>query len=443
MGATPHQQWAHDMIIGFFKSGAQRAKLKGSAGTGKTWLSGEIIKTLKKGYDINLQYNNGLVYVTAPTNKALAVLKGKVDSQVEFATIHSALKLRKWTDSKTGIEVFAPNFGSGRNEFKNAKAAVIDEASMLGIGIEGGYIMEDTGNGMERVYKRGHLDGLGFPILYIGDPKQINPVGEEESAVWLKDYPEVELTEIIRQGNGNPIITLSRDIDLLFSKEPNIIDGKGYVYDNNRMGFIESLAEANGTDELKYLAWTNSDVDDMNRFVRKRIYGDHPSKIERGETLVFDSPIDGYYTNQEVKIRDVEIVTADVPVPNSKTRFDGSNKPINDTDKLRVKYYRINDSFNVVHEDSDTIYNNVFNILASNCSKHGWDFKGKSFFKDQFAQTKYNHAITVHKSQGSTYKTTIINIGNIMFNKNAPERERLLYTAITRASDLVILNNVK
>jgi len=30
-----------------------------------------------------------------------------------------------------------------------------------------------------------------------------------------------------------------------------------------------------------------------------------------------------------------------------------------------------------------------------------------------------------------------------MWNRNAVERQRMLYTAITRASDLVILNNVR
>lgn len=45
--------------------------------------------------------------------------------------------------------------------------------------------------------------------------------------------------------------------------------------------------------------------------------------------------------------------------------------------------------------------------------------------------------------QGSTYKTTVVNIGNINFNSNLEEKQRLLYTAVTRASDLVILNNVK
>ena len=58
---------------------------------------------------------------------------------------------------------------------------------------------------------------------------------------------------------------------------------------------------------------------------------------------------------------------------------------------------------------------------------------------DRFAQVKYNHAITVHKAQGSTYKQAIVNVKNINFNKNESERQRLLYTAVTRASDLLII----
>ena len=44
--------------------------------------------------------------------------------------------------------------------------------------------------------------------------------------------------------------------------------------------------------------------------------------------------------------------------------------------------------------------------------------------------------------QGSTFEKTIINIKNINFNQDASEKERLLYTAITRASELLILYNV-
>lgn len=44
--------------------------------------------------------------------------------------------------------------------------------------------------------------------------------------------------------------------------------------------------------------------------------------------------------------------------------------------------------------------------------------------------------------QGSTYKEAIINVGNLNLNKNAEEKQRLFYTAVTRASDLLVLSNV-
>lgn len=432
---TQHQQEKFDEVVDLLKAGHKRIVLQGSAGVGKTYLVGELVKLFKRDYTINPDYNNGSVFVTAPTNKALAVLKGKVDSNVEFKTIHSALKLRRYVNGKTGQVSFVKAW-SKEDDFRKCKLAVIDEVSMLNTLLEGG---NDPGTGE---YLKGYLDEYGFPIIYVGDDKQINPVGEPYSPVFRKDYPVVELTEIIRQGNGNPIIDLSRDIDMVFFKMPNIIDGKGYLYNNNKSDIIDSLAEVNGTDEMKYLAFTNVDIDEMNKLVRERRYG-VPKKIERDETLVFNSPFESFYTNKEVKVELVELVTANVPVPNHNTRFDNENKPINEVDSIRMKYYRINNSFNVIHEESEGIFKRVSESLKYNCSKLGWNWKGKFFFEEQFADIKYNHAITVHKSQGSTYKTSVINIGNIMINRKAEERQRLLYTAITRASDLVILNNVK
>ena len=164
------------------------------------------------------------------------------------------------------------------------------------------------------------------------DNKQLNPVGETDSPVFLgrpvivdKDtydvvpekfdymrkynnfdavfikYPEVELTEIVRQKGGNPIIDLSRDLKSIKNKIDNRNDIGGYIYTQDRDKIIESLAAVNGTDALKYLAWSNKDVDLMNMEVRRRIYGT-PAKIELGETIVFDEPYDDYYTNQEVKV---------------------------------------------------------------------------------------------------------------------------------------------
>jgi len=180
----------------------------------------------------------------------------------------------------------------------------------------------------------------------------------------------------------------------------------------------------------------------MNRLVRQRRYG-NPKKIEKDETIVFNSPYGSFYTNKEEKIVDVAVVTDYICVPKQATKYDSMNQPLTTTDRIKMKYYRINDAFNVIHEESEAMFDHVFKILSNNCAKHGWGYRGKTFFKEQFADIKYNHSITVHKSQGSTYRQAVLNIGDMMMNKNTEERTRLLYTAVTRSSDLVILNNVK
>jgi hypothetical protein len=54
---------------------------------------------------------------------------------------------------------------------------------------------------------------------------------------------------------------------------------------------------------------------------------------------------------------------------------------------------------------------------------------------DRFAQLNYGYAITVHKSQGSTFKNVFIDIMDIFENHNQTERLKCLYTAITRSSN--------
>lgn len=425
---TPHQQEKKDEVLSAIRSGQKRVILQGAAGVGKTVLASNIVESLSRDYSINQSYNNGVIYITAPTNKALSVLQNKINarSNYQFKTIHSALKLKLVTNEKTGDRKFIPAFSRGDKdrEFKDCRACIVDESSMVNSEI------------------LHYLRDYHFPIIFVGDSFQINPVGELETPVFNRNYPVFELTEIIRQGAGNPIIDLSRDLDMIYFKQPNMIDGKGYVYDNNVDSLIDQLAEVNGSDEMKYLAWTNLQIDAINSLVRERIYG-KPKKVEKDEIIVFDAPLEGYYTNQEVKVQDLDVVTMGIPVPKHSTKFDYTGQPINNTDFIRMKFYRVNNSFNVVHEDSESLFKQVCSSLKENAKKYGWSWLGYYYFYELFAAFKYNHAISVHKSQGSTYKTAIINIGNIDFNKNAEEKQRLLYTAVTRASDLVILNNVR
>jgi hypothetical protein len=51
-----------------------------------------------------------------------------------------------------------------------------------------------------------------------------------------------------------------------------------------------------------------------------------------------------------------------------------------------------------------------------------------------YLEVDYGYAITVHKSQGSTYDDVFIEYGNITANKKDTEKYKLLYTAITRSA---------
>ena len=49
------------------------------------------------------------------------------------------------------------------------------------------------------------------------------------------------------------------------------------------------------------------------------------------------------------------------------------------------------------------------------------------------------HAITAHRSQGSTYRSVFVDVEDILSNYNTTEALRCLYVACTRASDILVL----
>lgn len=426
MTVTPHQAQRMEDVIYLINQGYKRITLTGEAGVGKTYVTKELIdyflnniKSLKQN-----KWSSDHIYITAPTNKALSILQSKINSHpnLVFKTTHSALKLARFIDDKQDRVYFKPTGTDKNPPFDGCVLAFVDECSML----------------EEKILKM--LDSFNFPIIFAGDSAQLNPIKEPFSPVFNRSYPDIKLEEIIRQGADNPIITLSRNLDLIKKREPCLIEGKGYVFQNNKTKIIDNLAMVNGTDKLKYLAYMNDEVNLMNKRVRELLYGANPSKVELGETLVMDAPKGEHWINKEVKIEDVKIITEQILIPTSQSRYTYNGPTKCDTIKMRV--YRINDDFNIVHEHSQRMYETILESIINNCSNYGWSWKAKYFFIEQFAQTKYNHAITVHKSQGSTYEEVVMNVGNITLNRNAAERKRMLYTGVTRAAKLLILNNV-
>lgn len=431
MGLTTHQEEIKNKSLDILRT-SNRLVIKGSAGVGKTFMVNQLVKEIpvRPGKDI---------FCSAPTNKAVAVLKGKVDevAKLVFITTHSALKLKRMIDFKTGDISFKPSFAKNDKPLRNTGLFIVDEASMLNTELLD-YIEE-------------YATMYNVKVVFIGDEKQLNPVNEDNSPVFHKGYPEVELTEIVRQGAGNPIIDLSRNLSIIGDGQSARQEDTGYMYSNDKEKVIHTLAAVNGTDDLKYLAWTNKEVDLMNFLVRRQIYG-NPKKIEVGETLVFNGPYkELYFTNEEIKVESAVVREKEFQFVINKM---GKVNPGLGEDpyfgKVKLKYYSINftkeddniiDKIIIVHEDSEKKYNDTVKLLKSRAKIADVDWKDFYQFVEQFADLKYNHAITVHKSQGSTYKQAIVNVRNLKLNRNDIEKKRLLYTAVTRASNLLVLYN--
>ena len=425
MRLTEEQKAILDTSINLLEN-EDRLVITGKAGTGKTTLVKFLIQELKSSYRHRYKYS----VCAAPTNKAVKVLRDKIGGDFDknrFCTIHSALKLKRNIDPASGVISFIPDPYNSSVPLEKVSLLIVDEASMINKEILS-YLEKNV---------------VDTKVIFIGDEGQLPPVGEPFSPVFHSGYPTLELTQIIRQVENNPIIELSRNLPYIKRKLPNRIEVGGYIFSNDFGSVISTLAAVNGSDDLKYLSWTNQDIDFVNRKVREAIYGT-PAKIEEGESLIFNTPYKDFFTNDEIKVTTLSIEEGNFTSYkkiNPYYSVDNFNAPKYLENTRKLKYYVVNGNIRILHESSEGMFTDMKKDMRKKCIEKLVNWRDFYEFIEQFADIKYNHAISIHKSQGSTYNQVIINIRNCMLNKDIDEREKLLYTAITRAKELVILYN--
>src|SRR5471030_105874 len=149
-------------------------RLFGYAGTGKTTLATHIADDV-----------DGEAKFAAFTGKAASVMRGKGCRGA--STIHSLI----YRARESGEEV--PSFDLwDEAPASKAELIIIDECSMV-----------DAELGRD-------LLSFGVPLLVLGDPAQLPPI--QGGGFFTEAEPDVMLTEVHRQAQGNPIIRLSMDI---------------------------------------------------------------------------------------------------------------------------------------------------------------------------------------------------------------------------------------
>lgn len=440
---TTDQQAAAEIFERFFHDPKEKyMNLTGGPGVGKTFLVQHLIRALGSGYS---------VAITAPTNKATQVVRSMAEeagvNYDDARTIHSLLSLRLSNDGevKQIRQGNAPDVGQ-------YDLVVCDEASMINHHL------------MDFIDKEARLANTKW--LFVGDAMQLPPVGYQTSAVLSMDMKyEAELTKIVRQAEGNPILTFLATVRHAVEEgNPSLIDwttrknpdtghgvfvmqgGAGNQKFNQwiNAGF-KSTTYANNGDYLRVVAYRNARVHEYNKQIRAILYGERASQpVIVTERVLTASPVKDYEEH------DTPVL---VPVDSEGTvmSVQVGEHPVAETQgypgltayclKVAFEDYGLVDAW-LPHPDSERAVRDIQNDLAKKAKDRSSRIRWPDFwqFKEMWNDIRPAHAITSHRSQGSTYDNVFVDYRDISTNRDTREMLKSLYVACSRArSNVVIL----
>jgi len=405
--------------------------LSGSAGVGKTFVTSKLVEEfLKREYKVLL---------TTPTHKSLSVAKYMINSNnihINAKTLQSYLDLRLDTDYLRGTKVFKRDKKADMHDYeKNLDILIVDESSMVS-----NELLKFIEENLEQ-----HKLKI---VLFIGDQYQLPPIDEGQNGVVLlpKQY---ELTEIVRQAKDSYVKMIANEIKECIKNEiytpiVDILNREKYpqlkiFYDQTE--FLNDYTKANVWYKKNnmVLAYSNDAVDNQNRILRHKYWTDQditPNDwIIKGELLIANTNFKNAIANSEsLKISKAE--------------------KLHDI-YLDIYYWQCIDtlgrSLSFVDADYTIQYNEKLKELGAKANKidrfkepearkKAW----RNYFmtKEKYGDFKYVFASTIHKSQGSTYNTSYINLSALLSLVNRNDKNiayRLLYVAVTRASKDVVV----
>ena len=466
--------------------------LRGYAGTGKTTMIQSIIHEVEP-----MRPHCKLM---APTGRAAKMLKERTGHNA--STIHRAIydldKIEATDLDENGVPVGSPiqvdevrrteakeidrlhicfKIRTLDNEHAPDKClCIVDEASMIP-SIKSCEEMLHFGTDVLLDDLMTYLQPLkGGKVLFIGDPAQLPPVGDNKSAALCEQYfidrgikvCSAELTEVVRQAGESTILKNAMMIrDILNSKVRNSIEfEKGLdTVDINATGVAETycnLVSSPCIGESVVICFSNSMVKDYNDAIRE-LYFPGATDIVAGDILQIVKNNVGVHDGLDlfngdfvkviaasnttetlsapvwadlgkgrekvhvsVTFRDVTLQLEDGTQMNCKIIDDLLNNRERGLNQLQILSLYIN--FKMRFNESVK----HLNLTASTKE----DMYYKALKRDPYynaVQAKYGYAITAHKSQGGEWKSVFVDYtGRTGLNDDSL---RWCYTATTRAID--------
>lgn len=461
-GFPPTQEQAHalEVFAEFLTDRDPHAVmiLRGSAGTGKTTLSGAIVRTLK---EIRQK-----VMLLAPTGRAAKVFS--LNSGSPAYTIHRRIYREK---SFSGVEGL---FNLNDNLYTDT-LFMVDEASMIanmglgGMSFGSGCLLDDL---VHFVYQ-----GRNDRLLLIGDKAQLPPVGEEESpalhAAMLEGYGlkvyECDLNEVLRQSEESGILYNATMIRQMITHDditqlPKIrFAGYSDIKPMPGAELIEALADSYhhvGLDDTIVVTRSNKRANIFNQGIRNMVL-DREEELSQGDILMIVK--NNYYWMEEERKSNNKLQSNEIPAflangDRAKVlkvrrridlygfRFATLLLQFPDYDNYELEATVLLDTLTseapaLTHEQQEQLFHQIEEDYQDIPLKAD---RMKAIRQDQFfnaLQVKFAYAVTCHKAQGGQWAHVYVDQGYMTDDMLNPDYIHWLYTAFTRATEMLYLVN--
>ena len=429
--------------------------LKGYAGTGKTTMIRTIIEEIK-----NREKEPILM---APTGRAARVLEKK--NSWEASTIHRCIYELDTIETKEDSDDIRFIFPL-KNLEDRAKdhICIVDESSMIGTREVANELFEFGTGSLLKDLLTFVAPNRGGKIIFVGDPMQLPPVGDNVSNALDEKFFEgigikamvAELTDVVRQGAGSAILGNAMKVraliesqqrnNLVFDRnEDEVIDMEGY----NMPSQLLKLYPKPEIGQSVIITFSNRQARDYNYAVRELLYPNQ-KQIVVGDILQVVS------NNYKLDVMNGDFVK--ITAINGDTEYQSAPVYINIggeriQHKITLAFRNVRIRLDNEHElpckiiesmldDSDPNLNfaQIQALYINFCMRYPQLKRGSQLFKEYLKadpyfnalRVKYGYAITGHKSQGGEWNTVFVDYtGRTGLNIDCL---RWTYTVTTRAS---------
>jgi hypothetical protein len=396
-------------------------RVSGSAGTGKTYLTTQVCSWLDPEEFVGV----------ATTHKAVGCLSDRLPD-AKTMTAFKFLGLKPVKNRKPGEQQRLERTRSyDASEYAGVNVVALDEGSLANTVLKD-YILRD-------------IRDWGRKYIIIGDNYQLPPVGELTSPLFDLDLPEhlqEELTEPQRFAKGNPIIKLATSIrdDMINFRDPKVFSanegGKGVFllkpkdWEGRYKEFCEEPEFLENPDFCRAIAYRNMTVAKLIQSARENLGRNMDTPFSVGDFLVAN---EAYVNGDEVIFntgQEFEVLKIKEHAHEVYPELRGYEVELKGYEFLPIKvldHVRSGVAFKLVVEK------------AIDTGRKNNDWSAYYGLMEYYADLRLPYSITAHKSQGSTFKHSFVDLKDIYTNKSSFEADRCLYVAVTRASESVYI----